>query len=50
MQLEYAGPAQLELSKGDLPDAAWPRPRQPRWPFDGQLSDYLRVRKGLHCL
>jgi hypothetical protein len=43
MQLEYAGPAQLSLSAEDLPDGAWPRPRAPRWPFSGGLSDYLRV-------
>ena len=43
MQLEYAGPAQLSLSAGDLPDRSWPRPRAPRWPFSGELSDYLRV-------
>jgi hypothetical protein len=43
MQLEYAGPAQLSLSAEDLPDHGWPRPRAPRWPFSGELSDYLRV-------
>lgn len=44
MQLEYADPAQLSLSAADLPDGRWPRPRPPRWPFDGSLSDYMRVR------
>lgn len=44
MELEYAGPARLSLSGDDLPDQSWPRPRAPRWPCSGDLSDYLRVR------
>lgn len=27
----------------DLPDASWPRPKPPRWPFSGGLSDYMRA-------
>ena len=27
----------------DLPNASWPRPKPPRWPFSGGLSDYMRA-------
>lgn len=43
VQLDYAVPSSLSLSKEDLPDASWPRPKVPRWPFDRQLSDYMRA-------
>lgn len=43
VQLEYAAPQELALSKEQLPDSGWPQPSWPRWPFNGGLVDHCRL-------
>ena len=42
MQLEYLSPEDLKVAPQHLPPT-WPQPKEPRYPFDGNLTDYCRM-------
>ena len=42
VQLQYLPLRYLDIQAGDLP-AGLPQPREPRWPFSGGLTDYMRA-------
>lgn len=42
MQLQYLPLAYLQIQPKDVPEHM-PTPKEPRWPFSGNLTDYMRA-------
>lgn len=43
MKIEYINPDELPFTSDDIPKSAWPRPREPPFPFNKGYTDYIRA-------